>query len=60
MNNETIKLADVQIGDNFTGPLLIKAINSEVASNGKPFIKIIITDGETQQSSDIYTSVLHL
>ena len=56
--NETIKLADVQIGDNFTRTLLIKAINTEVASNGKPYIKITITDGETQQSVVVFDTTV--
>ncbi len=44
------KLSEAQIGDNFTRPLLIDSIKTEIASNGNPFLKIAVTDGETMQS----------
>ena len=52
------KLAEAQIGDNFTRPLLIDSIKTEIASNGNPFLKIAVTDGETKQSIVLFDTTI--
>ena len=52
------KLAEAQIGDNFTRPLLIDSIKTEIASNGNPFLKIAVTDGETMQSIVLFDTAI--
>ena len=52
------KLADAQIGDNFTRPLLIDSIKTEIASNGNPFLKIAVTDGETMQGIVLFDTTI--
>lgn len=47
--NEYPSLKDAHIGDRFTRPLLIETIKTEVAQNGKPYLKLTVTDGDSSQ-----------
>lgn len=44
-------LTEMQINDSQTRPVMISAINEGISKNGKPFLKISVKDGQSEQTA---------
>ena len=52
--DDYIKLADMQIGETVSRPVLISAISENVSRNGKPFLRVFLRDGFSEQVAMLF------
>ncbi len=52
--NAYTKFSDAQIGDTIRRPVLISSISENIARNGKPFVKLTIKDGFSEQTATMF------
>ena len=48
------KLADVRIGETLSRPVLVCAISEHVSRNGKPFLRVSLRDGFSEQTAMLF------
>lgn len=52
--DDFIKLADIQIGETVSRPVLVSAIAENVSRNGKPFLRVTLRDGFSEQIAMLF------
>lgn len=52
--DEYRKLADIQIGETVNRPVLVSAIAENVSRNGKPFLRVTLRDGFSEQTAMLF------
>ena len=50
------KLAEIQIGETVSRPVLVSAIAENVSRNGKPFLRVNLRDGFSEQTAMMFDS----
>lgn len=49
-----VKLAEIQIGETVSRPVLVSAIAENVSRNGKPFLRVTLRDGFSEQTAMLF------
>ena len=52
--DEFVKLAEIQIGETVSRPVLVSAISENVSRNGKPFLRVNLRDGFSEQTAMLF------